>query len=170
MVAYAVGEGENGGTQVAVPRFFPTDNFDKREATLVNLIWIIVFLVIFFSLQYCYSRPLDLSSEGRIVRSLDPVAARQLIAEHGGDNNFVLLDIRTREEHRQGAIPGSRLLDFYDPGFVAAVEALPREKCYLLYCASGNRSRSALRLFGELGFREVYEYSGGFSRYLRDGK
>jgi rhodanese-related sulfurtransferase len=56
-------------------------------------------------------------------------------------------------------------LDFYAPTFESDLDALDKDKVYLIYCASGNRSGQAHDLMGQLGFREVYNMLGGMSAF-----
>lgn len=133
---------------------------------MLTLIWIAGFVILFIYLKQLYARPLDLSRDDRIARSLTAEAALELIRDRSGTDDFILLDVRTGPEHQAGAIAGSTHLDFCESSFVKNVNDLDRNRTYLLYCASGARSRSALKLFAELQFREVYELAGGYTAYL----
>lgn len=136
----------------------------------MNLIWIAVFLTLFLFLQKVYGKPMDLSTEGRTARTLPAAEALEFVRNRAKDAKVIFLDIRTIREHQAGAIPSSQHLDFYDAGFVEKVKVLDQSKTYLIYCASGNRSKSALRIMHELGFKEIYEYDGGYSHYARNVK
>ena len=74
----------------------------------------------------------------------------------------IVIDVRTPEEFANGHSPVALNIDIYAPDFVKTVEKLDRENSYFLYCNSGNRSRKALKLFEQLGFREVYDLKGGW--------
>lgn len=79
--------------------------------------------------------------------------------------NTVLLDVRTPGETSRGVIPGALLIDFNSADFRARLEALDREKTYLVYCASGVRSQRACQLMQTLGFQQLYELQGGYARW-----
>ena len=44
---------------------------------------------------------------------------------------------------------------------------LDKNKKYLLYCHSGNRSGQALKIFRQLGFAEAYDLDGGISNWSK---
>jgi rhodanese-related sulfurtransferase len=71
------------------------------------------------------------------------------------------LDIRTENEFQSGAIPSAVSLDFYASDFFEELKKLDKNKTYLMYCRSGNRSKGALKMMDELEFKEVYELDGG---------
>ena len=77
----------------------------------------------------------------------------------------VLLDVRTPEEHKEGHIPGARLLNIQGPGFTDSLQTLDRNKTYLLYCRSAKRSQKAVNLMKERGFKNVYHLKGGFTQW-----
>lgn len=73
----------------------------------------------------------------------------------------VLLDVRTPGEYEYERIPNARNIDISDPGFLEAVSALDRDKTYLVYCRSGNRSATACSVMAQLGFRRVFNLAHG---------
>jgi phage shock protein E len=85
----------------------------------------------------------------------DPTAviAPEVVAERHGEWTFI--DVRTPAEVADGYVEGSLLLDIQDPGFDEALDALPRDEAYVVYCRTGNRSGQAIERMLELGFTEV---------------
>ena len=79
----------------------------------------------------------------------------------------VVVDLRTPDELKQGKIPGAIVIDFFGPDFEPLIEALDRDKVYLLYCASGARSGETLELMSNMGFKQVYELEEGFREWLK---
>lgn len=63
-----------------------------------------------------------------------------------------LLDVRTLPELEAGYVPGSWHVDYKDPRFEDAVDALDRSKTYLVFCASGVRSGRAAAAMRAKGF------------------
>ena len=49
------------------------------------------------------------------------------------------------------------------------INKLDKNKTYLIYCRSGNRSRGALSVMVELGFRAVYHLSVGINGWVEEG-
>jgi rhodanese-related sulfurtransferase len=95
------------------------------------------------------------------VKQLGAREAADLLSRHQGDPTLAVIDMRTPTEYRQGHIAGARLVDFYDPSFKSRLDQLDRQKAYLVYCRSGNRTGKALALMKELGFQKVYHLKGG---------
>ena len=73
---------------------------------------------------------------------------------------FTLIDVRTQEEYDEGYIEGAILLPLGELETLAA-EFLPDlNQKILVYCRSGNRSETASRLLGELGYTNVLDFGG----------
>ncbi len=79
--------------------------------------------------------------------------------------NLQILDVRTPQEVREGKIKNSVLADIFSPDFKEKISRLNKEKPVLVYCRSGNRSRSACSLLTRQGFSKVYNLTGGFTAY-----
>ncbi len=77
------------------------------------------------------------------------------------EDSFVLIDVRTHEEFREGHIKGAVNIDFYKTTFEDDIDEFDKRKRYLVYCRSGSRSRQAMYLMRDLGFEEVYNLSNG---------
>ena len=74
--------------------------------------------------------------------------------------NAVLLDVRTKSEFQGGTIKGAKNIDLMSSTFAEQVEKLDKNKTYLLFCRSGNRSGQACNIMAGKGFK-VYNLSGG---------
>lgn len=88
---------------------------------------------------------------------------QKIFAEMMTGKDVVILDVRTPGEYGQGHIPSALLIDYTNPDFAANVEALDKNKTYLVYCASGKRSSNASALMTKNGFKEIYNLEGGFN-------
>ena len=77
----------------------------------------------------------------------------QIIAAEGSD--IGLIDARTEGEHASGHIPNSDNINLMSPDFVSKLEFLDKEKAYYVYCASGNRSKTACSQMVNMGFTNV---------------
>lgn len=97
----------------------------------------------------------------KIYQSILAKVAREIIKQKSKDEKFVILDVRTKAEFQSGAIEGAINLDFYASNFQANLAKLDRNRTYLIYCRSGNRSKHALKMMQEFEFQEVYELDGG---------
>ena len=72
-----------------------------------------------------------------------------------------IIDVRTADEFELYYIKNAKNIDFLSPGFKQQLEALDRDRPYIVHCQSGERSEKALEVFAELGFRKVYHLLGG---------
>src|SRR5437868_5272079 len=68
------------------------------------------------------------------------------------EKNAVVLDVRTKDEYKQGHIPGSVLVDFTSPDFEKELGKLDKNKTYLVHCAVGGRSARACKKMDGLNF------------------
>lgn len=108
----------------------------------------------------------------RPKESFDRIAVKsaiEMVNDRKRDNNFVLLDIRTPEEFRQGHIMGAKNIDFYLPDFEDRVKELDKNTTYLVYCRSGNRSGHSMSIFKNNGFASVYDLEGGIGAWVNAG-
>lgn len=76
--------------------------------------------------------------------------------------NIVILDVRTKEEFEEYNINGSINIDYYSDNFKQQLNQLDKNKTYLIYCRSGNRSGETLKIMEDLGFKIIYDLNGGF--------
>ena len=83
---------------------------------------------------------------------------------------FILIDVRSAEEHAQGFIPGTDLnIDYRE------IKARHREigaqlnDHLVVYCQSGHRSNIAAEALADLGYRHVYNVTGSMNAWLAAG-
>jgi rhodanese-related sulfurtransferase len=81
-----------------------------------------------------------------------------------------ILDVRTPEEVAEGHLMGSTTVNFLSPDFSKEVQALNKNKTYLLYCRSGSRTRKAADAMQKMGFKHVYMLEGGIIAWKEAGK
>ncbi len=73
----------------------------------------------------------------------------------------ILVDVRTEEEHYNTRIPGSILINVYEPGFMNEIEKLDKDKSIFVYCHSGGRSSMVCEQMMKIGFTKVYNLEDG---------
>jgi phage shock protein E len=88
---------------------------------------------------------------------------------NGINENIVLIDIRTPEEYNEGHIENAINIDYYANDFSNQINSLDKEKTYYIYCRSGSRSGNALKIFEDLGFKEVYDLRHGINSWKENG-
>ena len=84
------------------------------------------------------------------------------------DPGIVLIDVRTPEETAQGMIEGAMQLDFRNPNFETEIDKLDKNKTYLIYCRSGNRSGKTCAMMAQKGFKEMYNLAGGYLAWPKE--
>ena len=76
-----------------------------------------------------------------------------------------MLDVRTPAEYTQGHLSNARNIDWNGGEFEKSIAKLDKSKPVFVYCLSGGRSAAAASKMRSIGFREVYELSGGFAKW-----
>ena len=72
----------------------------------------------------------------------------------------IILDVRTQAEFKEKHIEGALLIPDYELANVAKSKLPDKNKKILVYCRSGNRSKSAARLLIDMGYTDVYDFGG----------
>ncbi len=89
------------------------------------------------------------------IPEIGPQEAKEMLEK---DADVVLLDVRTPPEHIQLRIPNSMFIPLDELRF--AYKDLPKDKKYIVYCRSGERSAFATYFLRQLGY-EAYNLAGG---------
>ena len=73
----------------------------------------------------------------------------------------IVLDVREQHEFDAGHIPGAILLPVGSIAEEAAAAVIPeKDSVVLVYCRSGNRSKTASASLVDLGYTGIYEFGG----------
>ncbi len=92
-------------------------------------------------------------------------AYRQITQEKAKEmmdtQDVIILDVREQSEYDSGHIPGAVLLPVGTIDEATAAAAIPaKDSTVLVYCRSGNRSKTAASALAELGYTNLYEFGG----------
>lgn len=91
-------------------------------------------------------------------------AYRQISQEEAKEmmdaGDAVVLDVREQSEYDEGHIPGEVLLPVGSIDEDTAAVIPEKSTTVLVYCRSGNRSKTAAAALAELGYTDVYEFGG----------
>ena len=86
------------------------------------------------------------------------------------EKGFVLVDVRTVEEHDRGAIPGTDLnIDYRQIAQRHRELGAGLNDHIVVYCQSGKRSNIAADTLSELGYTNVYNIRGSMNAWLQAG-
>ena len=70
------------------------------------------------------------------------------------NQEVIILDVREQDEYDGGHIPGAMLLP------VGMINEETADATVLVYCRSGNRSKTASSALADLGYTNIYEFGG----------
>ena len=83
---------------------------------------------------------------------------------------FILIDVRSMEEHAAGFIPGTDVnIDFKEIKARHRELGAQLEDHLVVYCQSGHRSNIAAETLADLGYRHVYNVTGSMNAWLEAG-
>ena len=126
---------------------------------------ILLFAALAASLALLSGCALSKAKEDKVEDMPDKAAYHKISAEEAyemmASQEVVVVDVRTREEYDGGHIPGAVLLPVGTIDETAAAEVIPdKDSTVLVYCRSGNRSKTASSKLAELGYTNIYEFGG----------
>jgi len=117
--------------------------------------------LIIFTLLACFSCSSPSSPQ---IKPIDNMGLVEL-QEKG---NLQLIDVRTPEEVNQGMIQGALNIDFRSPDFKKKIAQLNKDQPIAVYCGAGGRSGKTSDLLLTLGFKEIYDLTGGYSQWQQE--
>jgi len=128
-------------------------------------------LTLFFRSLFCLLLFLSGQSElsAQTYENITVSEAQMLIDQNQDNAIFTILDVRTPGEYNVAHLEGAYMRNFYDSDFMQQLDSLNKDRIYLIYCQSGNRSGQAFTMMQNLGFSEVYNMLGGISAWLSAG-
>jgi phage shock protein E len=107
-------------------------------------------------------------SRGSVVKNIEVDEAAELLQ---GNEEVVVLDVRTPQEYSAGHIAGAKNLDFNDrKNFQEQLAQLDKDRTYLIHCAVGGRSAQTREMMKEIDFQIIYHLEGGFRAWEKAGK
>lgn len=88
--------------------------------------------------------------------SFKNLTVEEVITLWEANPDIVVIDVRTPDEIAEtGAIENSINIDFKSSDFKEKISALDKDKEYILFCKSGNRSGQASKIMAEMGFSNI---------------
>lgn len=116
---------------------------------------LLLFLIV--SLAGCGSREEDIKN----TASYQQITAEEAKSMMEEQPDAVILDVREQDEYDAGHIPGAVLLPVGTINQETAASAiLEKDTVVLVYCRSGNRSKTASQALADLGYTQIYEFGG----------
>ena len=93
------------------------------------------------------------------VTDISPAQAKKLLS---GKTPPLVIDLRTKEEYKQGHIANSVNIDMLSANFVKSLDKLDKDKTYIFHCKSGGRSTRAIPTFTKLKFKKLLHLKAGY--------
>ena len=103
------------------------------------------------------------------VSTITASDANNMIAQNIGNQNFVILDVRSANAYASRHIPGAIDISYEPRQFKNDVTKLDRNKQYLVYCQTGVNSATAAQIMAGLGFKDVQDITGGYAAWVQAG-
>ena len=117
--------------------------------------------VVILSLVFVFSCELINTTEISMISESDFVEIQ--------DSDYILIDVRTKDEFDLGHIDSAINLDFYSDTFQNDILSLPRNETIVLYCRTNNRSTKTANILKENGFKEISVLEGGITNWVKNG-
>ena len=116
-------------------------------------------LTLAFVLTGCSSINTDYSEDSEnSYRPISQEEAKEMMDQLA---DVVILDVREQDEFDSGHIPGAVLLPVGSITEDSAAAVIPEtDTTVLVYCRSGNRSKTASDALVKLGYTQIYEFGG----------
>lgn len=113
---------------------------------------LVLFLVILFILTGCGGMPVESTYQQITQKEAKDMMDTQEV---------IVLDVREQDEFDAGHISGALLLPVGSITKETAAAVIPEtDSVVLVYCRSGNRSKTASKALADLGYTNVYEFGG----------
>jgi rhodanese-related sulfurtransferase len=74
--------------------------------------------------------------------------------------NYVILDVRTKEEYMEGHFKDAILIPDYDIKDNIRIKMPDKHSPIFVYCRTGLRSEKACKIMIDLGYEKVYDFGG----------
>ena len=104
-----------------------------------------------------------------VKQEIEEVTPQEINAKLNSNKDFILLDVREKDEWDQGHIEGA---EFLPRGFLEVkVEKMlvDKDQAVVVYCAGGVRSAFAAKSLNQLGYANVRSMAGGIRDWKDNG-
>ena len=95
--------------------------------------------------------------QGAVYVNITAEEAKQIM---DSEEDYIILDVRTREEYDEGHIPGATQISHEEIAEKAEDVLTDKDQMILVYCRSGRRSKIAAEALVELGYTNIKEFGG----------
>ena len=122
----------------------------------MNKVLVLLFISIFVMILVSCDKPKEENNEPT-YRKISSHEAKEMMDTNP---NVIILDVRTIEEYNEKHIPNALLIPVDEIKEKAPLELKDKNQIILVYCRSGNRSKTASYDLISLGYLNVYDFGG----------
>ena len=97
------------------------------------------------------------NDQGAVYVNITAEEAKQIM---DSEEDYIILDVRAREEYDEGHIPGATQISHEEIAEKAEEVRPDKDQLILVYCRSGRRSKIAAEALVELGYTNIKEFGG----------
>lgn len=123
-------------------------------------------------------QPMGLMDFVRAAKScVKEITPKELLDKLNKKEDLLLIDVREHGEYENGHIKGAHLVPrgiieaAADPAYPKHLPELTaaRDRQVVIYCATSGRSAMAAAVLQMMGFKNVLNLDGGYTRWVADG-
>lgn len=107
------------------------------------------------------------AAPGCVCENLNADQANAWLREHPETQ---VVDVRSKDEFDDGALPRAVNISIGDEAFDSKVGSLDKAKPVLVYCAGGFRSRKAVARMKQIGFKNIQHIHRGYMSWKPDSQ
>ena len=100
------------------------------------------------------------------AKTIEPFAAFELIKKNQKNPDFVIIDLRPRNQWERQRIEYSINIDFSKEDFLDYLKEADKNNIYLIHCQKGVRGVKALPVMREQDFKYIYHLKGGLNNWI----
>ena len=94
------------------------------------------------------------------IAKVKHVSMQEITKIMSENSNYIILDVRTIEEYKEGHIPNAICIPNETIGEDTKNLFKDKNQLILIYCRSGNRSKQAAEKLQKLGYTNLIEFGG----------
>ncbi len=107
-----------------------------------------------------------------VKASVPTITIADFVKKMENDEEFILVDVRTKEEYDTAHID-SEMLVHIPRGLLefSGIKGgkLPEGRTYIIYCKGGDRGAQAVQTLLNYGYKNVYNLDGGIKKWIAEG-
>ena len=103
---------------------------------------------------------INLKNTDNNIAKVKHVSMQEITKIMSENSNYIILDVRTIEEYKEGHIPNAICIPNETIGEDTKNLLKDKGQLILIYCRSGNRSKQATEKLQKLGYTNLIEFGG----------